>query len=387
MATDKNKITKAAGEVIFREGEHADYAYIIDEGEVEISVARDGRAVSLGVLGSPEIIGEMAVIDDYCRTATATVRQDCVLTVVTPRQIQERMHRADPVVKSLLNILLTRYRSELALESGVPMENETALISAYQGIAKIRMENDLRESLGKEEVKILYQPIRSLNRLSRSGFEALVRWDHVSQGAVLPSGLVTLAEETDLIDTLTLYVFRAAAEDLVDFRTAAAEGRFVSVNISPRQTVDSDFLNKAWDICNDVGCEPSDIMLELTESIRVDIEQLKDWVDIAKAMGFLVSVDDFGTGFTSLEYLTRLEPHTVKIDKNFIRPIVDDSRHVTVVKKVIELARELDALVIAEGAETYDHLRVLTELGCDMAQGYEIDRPLTKFQTIDLLAG
>jgi EAL domain-containing protein (putative c-di-GMP-specific phosphodiesterase class I) len=135
------------------------------------------------------------------------------------------------------------------------------------------------------------------------------------------------------------------------------------------------------------GRPAADVMLELTESIMVDIEQLAGWVQTAKAMGFRVSVDDFGTGYASLEYLTRLEPHTVKIDQGFIRPLVHDRRHETVMRRVLQMARDLDVFVIAEGVETSEHVRVLTELNCDMAQGYEIGRPLTPSQVIEFLEG
>lgn len=385
MPADSYRLTRPAGAVIFREGDRTGVAYIIQKGWVEVSVERDGRRVVLSTLGAGEILGEMAVIDEYARTATATVKEDCELVVVTPQQIRRRLSRADPVIRSLMNILLNRYRSELALERGAPPDVEPDGPAQWQGIRKINMESHLRNAIENEQVQVLYQPIRSLGRAIRNGFEALVRWDAVPYGVVPPEALVKLAEETDLIDLLSLYVFRVAAEDLADFRAAAPGELFVSVNVSPAQAVDSDFLNHAWDLCNEAGCETGGIMLELTESVSIELEKLRDWADIAKAMGFRVSIDDFGTGYTSLEYLTRLEPDTIKIDREFVRLIVDDPRHVTVMRKIIEMARELDTLVIAEGAETYEHLRVLTELDCDMAQGFEIDRPLTKFQTLDLL--
>jgi EAL domain-containing protein (putative c-di-GMP-specific phosphodiesterase class I) len=374
------------GEILFREGERAGPAYIIVKGRVEISVTRDGSAVVLGTLGPNEILGEMAVIDQHRRTATATVLEDSVLSIITPEQIQQRISRADPVVRSLLNILLQRYRSELALEQGFTIENESALISSNAGIGKMFFENELRTALENEEVQVVYQPMRSLKGTLRNGFEALVRWDNRIHETISPARLVNLAEETDLIELLSLYVFRAAAEDLMEFKDASSDDLFLSVNVSPKHTVDSDFLNNAWDICAETGCRPGDIMLELTETVFVDIHRLSDWVDMAKAMGFLVSVDDFGTGFASLDYLTSLAPHTVKIDREFIRPIITESRHVIVLKKILEMARELDVLVIAEGAETYDHVRMLKEMGVDLVQGFEIDRPLTKFQTIDRLA-
>lgn len=386
MAHSLSKSLKT-GEVLFREGERAGYAYIIEKGRVVVSVEREGESVVLGTVGPGEIIGEMAVIDQHRRTATATVKEDCEVTLITPQQILQRIARADPVVRSLIRVMLVRYRSELAMDQSPQFLDETDEVPVDFGIGKMLFENELRDALNDEEVQVVYQPMRSLTATSKNGFEALVRWQTGPHGTISPAGLINLAEETDLIEPLSLYVFRAAAEDLADFRAATTSDLFLSVNISPRQTSDTDFLNRAWDICAEVNCRPDEIMLELTESAFVDIEKLREWVDAAKAMGFMISVDDFGTGYASLEYLTRLAPHTVKIDRNIIRPITHDPRYVVVVNKVLEMARELGVLAIAEGAETYEHVRMLMDMGCDMAQGFEIDRPLTKFQIIELLAG
>lgn len=386
MSHDTHRIEKKTDEIVFHEGDPADCAYVIEEGRIEISVSRDDIAVVLSELGPGEILGEMAVIDQHSRTATARVLEDCRLTVVTPQQIQQRIEHVDPVVRTLLNILLTRYRSELSLEEGLPMEAESALLSHTRGIEKIRFENELRRALENGTINVVYQPIRCLRSGSTSCLEALVRWDHPSEGTIPPERLVTLAEETDLIIPLSLYVFRAAAEDFAEFRAAVPGRLLASVNVSPRHTVDSEFLNLAWDICAETGGRPGDVMLELTESIMVDIQQLASWVRTARAMGFRISVDDFGTGYASLEYLTRLEPDTVKIDQNFIRPLVENWRHATVMRRMLDMARELGVQVIAEGAETAGHVRVLTEMGCDMAQGYAVGRPLTRSQVIEFLA-
>lgn len=386
MSSDSYQISKPAGEVIFREGDPADCAYVIEQGHVQVTVNRDDEQVVLSDLGPGEILGEMAVIDQYSRTATATVIEDCVLTLVTPEQIRQRIDQSDAVVRSLLDILLTRYRSELSLEQGLPMEAESVFLKQSGGIEKIRFENDLRRGLDNGEINVVYQPINCLRSGMTSGLEALVRWDHPTQGTIPPERLITLAEETDLIVPLSLYVFRAAVADFAEFRAVAQRDLFASVNVSPKHTVDSEFLNRAWDICTQAGGRPDQIMLELTESVMVDIQQLTSWVRTAKAMGFRISVDDFGTGYASLEYLTRLEPHTVKIDQDFIRPVTSDPRHAAVMRKVIEMARELDVLVIAEGVEAPEHVRVLADMGCDMAQGYAVGRPLTRSRAAEFLA-
>lgn len=385
-AVESNRIRKKTGDIIFHEREPADCAYIIEKGRIEISVEREGGTVVLSELGAGEILGEMGVIDQSRRTASARVTEDCELTVVTPQQIQPRITRADPVVRSLLNTLLARHRSQPALYQGPLAEDEHVLPFASDGIGKIRFEAELMDALENEQIQVVYQPIKSLRGESPDGFEALIRWDHAIRGAVSPLGLVSLAEETNLIAPLSLYVFLAVAEDLVEFKDAASHDLFASVNVSPKDAVDSEFLNKAWDICMEAGCRTTDITLELTESIFVDIEQLCEWADTAKAMGFRLSIDDFGTGYASLEYLAKLAPHIVKMDRRLVRPIVDNPRHATIVKKIVEMARELEIRVVAEGVETPEHTRMLNDLGCDMAQGYDIGHPLTKFQALELVA-
>lgn len=386
MPDNSYQIRRPAGEVIFRERDPADCAYIIEEGRIEISVHRGTHPVVLSELGPGEILGEMAVIDRYSRTATATVTEDCILTMVTPQQIRHRIEHSDPVVRSLLSVLLTRYRSELSLQRDRPTEAGSALLFPAGGIEKIRFENDLRRALEQGEIKVAYQSIHCLRKDSTSGFEALVRWDHPTEGKISPESLIALAEETDLIAPLSLYVFKAAIQDFDEFKSTSPRQLFMSVNVSPKDTVDSEFLDLASNACTQARCRPADIVLELTESAMVDIRQLGSWVQTAKGKGFRISVDDFGTGYASLEYLTRLDPHTVKVDQNFIRPIVDDWRHRAVMRKVLDMAGELGVQVIAEGAETREHVRVLTEMGCDMAQGYETGRPLTRGGVIEFLS-
>lgn len=386
MPKNPHRIDRQAGEIIFHEGDPAECAYIIERGRVGIYVNREGEQITLNELGAGEILGEMAVMDQYPRTATARVIEDCQLAVITPRQIQQRIDNADPVIRSLLRILLTRYRSGLSSEPDEGLKTETALSPHATGLEKIHFEMELMRALDNEEVNVAYQPILFPRDESVRGFEALVRWDHPVQGTIPPERLVALAEETDLIGPLTLHVFKVAARDLVRFRKIAPRKLFMSVNVSPRHTSDPVFLDRAQKICIEQGVNPVDIMLELTESILVDIHRLTSWVEEAKSKGFQISVDDFGTGFASLEYLTRLIPDTVKIDHNFIRPIVEDPRHVVVIRWLVEMARDLDVLIIAEGAESREHVRVLTALGCDMIQGYETGRPLTPDQVVEFLS-
>ncbi|MGA8260263.1 MAG: EAL domain-containing protein [Arenicellales bacterium] len=385
MSDDSYQIKKRTGEVLFREGDLADCAYIVEEGCVEVSVAREDTQVVLAELGPGEILGEMAVIDQFNRTATAIVTADCRLTVVTPSQIRQRIVDADPVVHSLIEILLRRYRSELTRAGGIPVEAASAFVFHSRGIQKIRLENELMRALETGDIKVVYQPIRRLKDGIICGFEALVRWDHPKRGTIPPEELISLAEETDLIVPLGLHVFEVAVRDRGVLRAACSPGPFMSVNVSAKLTCDQAFLDQAGDICRRTGETPQEIMLELTESSSVDVQRLGEWVVSAKDMGFQITVDDFGTGYASLEYLTRLAPNVLKIDQRFVRPIVEDPRTAAVLLRVVQMARDLGVQVIAEGAESPQHVRMLEEVGCEMAQGYEIGRPVTRMECLALL--
>ncbi len=166
MSISSYQISKPAGECIFQEGDEADCAYLIEQGRIEISVKRDDDTQVLGALGPGDILGEMAVIDQFCRTATAKVTEDCLLTVVTPQQIQQRIQSSDPIVRGLLSVLLSRYRSGLGTERGNSMPDRDVSAAAAGGIDKIRFENELRRALDNAEIKVVYQPIRCLRSQS-----------------------------------------------------------------------------------------------------------------------------------------------------------------------------------------------------------------------------
>ena len=386
MTDEFLSLEKKAGELVFREGDAVDRAYIVEEGTIEISVQRGNGAVVLCELGPGSILGEMAVIDQATRTATARATRDCRLTVVTPHQIRDRIENSDAVVRSLLHILLKRYRAELARNRGFPVEAESALTDPT-GISKMRLEIDLMQALKKGEVDVAYQPIYRLADKSIVGLEALVRWDHPERGAIPPMELVGLTEETNLFVPLGMYVLKTAIKDLAVFQSRTSNELFMSVNVSVKHTRDQEFLRNARDMCRTMDQDVANIMLEVTESSLVEIKQLREWVGAARSVGFKLCMDDFGTGYAGLQYLAGMSPDVIKIDQEFVIPLADNPRIVPVLRGVLQMAADLNVRVIAEGAENLKHVNLLTELGCDMAQGYELGRPQMRPQIEELLAG
>ncbi|MBM3537227.1 MAG: EAL domain-containing response regulator [Alphaproteobacteria bacterium] len=235
---------------------------------------------------------------------------------------------------------------------------------------------ELQQAIAENRLDIHCQPkIRLADRLP-VGAEALVRWKHERQGFVPPDYLVRLAEDNGLVDDLTNLVIRKACDN---FRLCRLAGNLVSVsiNISDRSFGDLRFPDKVLALVEAGGLSPSDIMLELTEtSLSADTKSVIDILTRLRMRGFQISIDDFGTGHSSLSRLNDLPFNELKIDRSFVQNLDRDARARTIVRNTIELAKSLNLTTVAEGAETPEQVRMLSEFGCDIAQGYFFAKPL-----------
>ncbi len=224
------------GGVLFREGDLPTTAFILEEGQVEIRATQRGRPVVLAVLGPGAILGEMAVIDDAPRTATATALSDCRLIALDRAQIAERIASSDPIIRALLQGTLQRYRSALsALQGGKSATAERVGAEEAAGVGKMRLESQLRTALQSGGLDVRYQPLLDVASGRIAGFEALVRWTHPERGPISPAEFVALAEETSLIVPVGEYVFDTACAAAREFIDAAGRPLFVAVNVSARQ--------------------------------------------------------------------------------------------------------------------------------------------------------
>ncbi len=374
-----NRIELQSGEHLFHEGDAPTTAFLIESGTLRITAKRDGSPVVLGDLGTGALVGEMAVLDDSPRSATATALENCLLTPIDRAQFAERLTAADPVVRALILSQLSRYRTALATFTGhAPTASNVAPASSNESpqvMDKIRLESQLRNALDREELEIRLQPILNIAKNRIAGFEALTRWTHPERGVVSPADFIALAEETSLIVPIGEYVLREVCRALQRFSDIPDEDRpFIALNVSGRQLEDANFVARVHAQLRVHQVSPAHLKLEITESLILDYAKVALLIAHSHRVGIKVALDDFGTGYSSLGHLHKLAFDTLKLDQGFIRQL-DDPRCMAIVSAVVGMAGALGCDIVAEGVETEKQLAQLKALGCEYAQGYLIGKP------------
>ncbi|MFI5060796.1 MAG: EAL domain-containing protein [Actinomycetales bacterium] len=246
-----------------------------------------------------------------------------------------------------------------------------------QRLVRIANESSLRKALVKGEFYVEYQPKVSLVTGRTVGVEALLRWMHPDRGLISPLDFIPLAEESGIIVQIGAWVLEQVCHDAIRWRTALPGGHplMVAVNVSPRQ-FESDLADTFGGIIGRSGIDPATVCLEVTESmVMQDAELAIATLRELKSLGLSISVDEFGTGFSSLAYLKRFPLDELKIDKSFVDGLGRDFEATAIVAAVMGMAHALDLRVVAEGVETADQVVRLRTLGCDEAQGFFYARP------------
>lgn len=373
----------APGERIFTEGDAPDVAYLIESGRIEIWASQGSRRLTLSYLGAGEILGEMAVIDRAPRSASADALTEVSVTEIRADQLRERLDEADPVLRGLLISLLARYRRGLrAAKVGVldePAADDKAEVDQQRRVAdKFRLERELLEALDQDKLHVVFQPIYDLRKQQIAGFEALVRWDHPTRGAVSPSEFIALAEETSLIVPVGHYALRRACQMLaaLDQRTDCADRPWIAVNISARQSLVPDFADLLATTALEAGISPTRLKAEITESLALDYARVSQLIARCRTHGIGVSLDDFGTGHSGLGHLYRLDFDAVKLDQSFVRHLPGDAKASALVRGIAGLLHGMGAEMVAEGVETIEQARALNEFGIRYLQGWLVGRPL-----------
>ena len=246
----------------------------------------------------------------------------------------------------------------------------------HYSVDRLMLAGQLRRGLGAGEIVLEYQPKFPLRGGPAVGVEALARWEHPTLGRIGPDGFIPLAEQTGLISQLTTIVLRDAIAQCARWRAEGIDLR-VSVNVSPRNLLDPNLPREIGALLGDAGLEPQSLQLEITESRAVPSGRVALAVlEQLRTMGVSLAIDDFGTGFSSLVQLQRLPVDEIKIDRSFVSAMIGSESDAAIVRSTIDLARNLGLVVTAEGVEDERTHRRLAEMGCDLAQGYELCRPL-----------
>jgi predicted signal transduction protein with EAL and GGDEF domain len=262
-----------------------------------------------------------------------------------------------------------------AAKAGTGIELYTSERDEYSP-RRLGLMAELRQALTEEQLLLHYQAKIDVQSGSVVGAEALLRWPHPERGLIPPAEFIPLAEHTGVIRPLTRYVLRRAALDCGRWRSAGFDIG-VAVNVSARNLLDVDFVDQLPTVLTDTGLPADRLTLEITESsIMSDPARVIEVLETLSQMGVRVSIDDLGTGYSSLTLLKDLPVDEVKIDKSFVQPIEFDPGGVAIVRAVIELGATLGMAVVAEGVETSAALARLRALACPVAQGYYINRPL-----------
>ena len=248
-----------------------------------------------------------------------------------------------------------------------------------RAVSVLRVENDLRRAIEREELVAFYQPVVDVTTQTLRGFEALVRWQHPTRGLLMPDAFISIAEEAGLICVIGEWMLRESCRQMRVWqlrypRTPALQ---ISVNVSARQLVEADVPAQVLEILTGTGIDPSSLSLEITESALMQnlatsakvLQRLHD-------MMLKIYIDDFGTGYSSLSYLQNLPVDALKIDRSFVNRLDGANPQVEIVRAIVSLAQNLKMEVIAEGVETLTQANALRALNCTQMQGFLFSHPV-----------
>jgi diguanylate cyclase (GGDEF)-like protein len=264
-----------------------------------------------------------------------------------------------------------------------------------RALIRLQLETDLRLAVERQDFLLHYQPIVSLKTGRLLGFEALLRWNHPTQGLIYPDSFIPIAEETGLIIPIGSWVFKEACEQLQTWKNQnfdrdkkTFDSRLkLSVNLSVKQFLQPDLVNEFQKIMQFHNIHGKSLKLEITESsIMKNIEEVIQILQQFKALKIQLSIDDFGKGYSSLSYLQKLPIDTLKIDRSFVKNMDENKDNLQIVQTIVTLAHNLGVGAIAEGIETKQQLSRLRTLGCEWGQGNLFSKPLNSHQAGQLIA-
>jgi EAL domain-containing protein (putative c-di-GMP-specific phosphodiesterase class I)/ActR/RegA family two-component response regulator len=273
------------------------------------------------------------------------------------------------------------------LQKPTRIETLRELLREFKPVPKSLLAADLAAAIAAGQLFLEYQPKLDC-RLGRiTAVEALVRWRHPSHGVVRPDQFVAVAEESDLIHRLTDWVVATAAKQAAAWQVENLDLQ-VAVNISAKDIEDIELPERLHQHCLNAGVDPALMMLELTETGAMrEAVQMMDVLTRLRLKGFRLSIDDFGVGYSSLVQLQKMPFSEVKVDSSFVMKMMSNDGCKVIVEIIIDLARKLGLKSVAEGVEEEAALKSLFDMGCDMAQGYYLSRPIAADRIAEFVRG
>jgi len=420
-------------EFLFEEGDPGECAYIIESGSVEVSLDKGGRKLVIAILGAGEVLGEMAIIDNCPRTATARAIERTKVTAIPLDYVEQKIENADPTVRLFLLLIMERYRDLLSRLSHVfegmstfqpeaskevdatPTLELRNVVAQYVEMQKrintavnkpssksdkisigestlqdtkmlVIEEKRLKSALMKEEFRLHYQPIIELTTKKIVGCEALVRWQHPSGKLFPPSRFIAKAEETGLIINLGYWIAEQACLFQARLGNEFKQPLFVSINLSGKQFEDQLLIPTLASIMDKAGAARELIKFEITESLLVANPELASKsLHELKETGAKLAIDDFGTGYSSFSYLHRFPFDTLKVDRAFVNAMLRNKKSNQIIKTLVNLSHDLGMDVVAEGIETDREADLLEQYNAEYGQGYYFSRAVTEEELIKLL--
>jgi diguanylate cyclase (GGDEF)-like protein len=348
--------------------------------DLELTV---GLAVGEGLAAIPGVL-DVTVLSPTASNTRATASPDASTELFPavrsgPADPAPPGAPAAPVVGSLERLRRVLRQGDVAMYAAKARRVDVGVYDPATDrntIDRLGLLTDLREALYSDQLALAFQPKIGLADGQVHGVEALLRWTHPSRGPVPPMDFIPAAEATNLITPLS---HRVLAMALLQAKTWIDEGTpmRVSVNVPPRCLIEGDFVGVVGQALEASGVPPTLLCLELTEtSLMTDIDTALGVISQLSGLGIELSIDDFGTGFSSLSYLRRLPVGELKIDKSFVQGVLVHEQDQILIKATIDLAHRLGMSVVAEGVEDDESAAMLARLGCDLAQGYLYSRPL-----------
>ena len=310
-------------------------------------------------------------------------------TAAAPIQIDKREVRAAVCVGIALSTAAHTRPEDVLKDADVAMRRAKSLGGSRcevfdeamhtRAVGRLKLETDLRTAMTERQFRIHYQPVIQLGSRRIVSFEALLRWEHPSQGLISPQRFIEAAEDTGILVSIGHWQIVQACRQLREWEVNDRSGNSmrVSVNVSARQFADARLVNDIQDALQQTGIDPSRLQLEMTESVAAADPKLTITVlSHLKHMGIGVVLDNFGTGSTSLRGLMQFPVDALKIDRSLVRDLLTDRSASDIVELIVALAHKMNFKVIAEGIESVRQLEKLSEMGCEFGQGYYFSQPM-----------